>query len=55
MGGTPHYILLNIDLTNSRDDYWTLKSIDKAYKEFIDALEKARQKLFLSIWGHLDA
>ena len=34
------YILLNIDLTDSRDDYWMLKSIDRAYKDFIDALEK---------------
>jgi hypothetical protein len=38
------YILLNIDLTDKRDDYWTLKSIDKAYKDFIDALEKADEE-----------
>lgn len=38
------YMLLNVDQTDSRDDYWTLSSIDQAYKDFIDALEKGDEE-----------
>jgi hypothetical protein len=38
------YLLLRIDQTDTRDDYMKLSSIEQAYNDFLDALEKGDQE-----------
>jgi hypothetical protein len=38
------YVLLRIDWTEKRDDYWQLRSIKQAYDSFLDVLERDDQE-----------